>query len=53
MDSLYNKFVNYFKNILTSPQSRSKDEALNITINRDGYDTLVKQGRFFNNRCIG
>lgn len=53
MDSLYNKFLKYFKNILTGEQSGSKDEALNITLNSDGCDTLVKQGRFFNNRCIG
>lgn len=53
MDSLY-KVVKYFKTILAnSHESESKGDVLNIRINRNNCDTLVKQGRFFNNRCIG
>lgn len=52
MDSLYKKFLKYFKVIFgirsgmpifaTVPTV----DMLNINVGRDGYDTLVKQGIF-------
>lgn len=53
MDFLYNKLVKYFRNILNHEKRDSNDSNLNITFIRDGSDTLVKQGKFFNNRCAG
>lgn len=69
MASLYNKIMKCFRNFSDSCPSgnaycENKNKvvsgafefsrgSLNIAINRGNCDTLVKQGRFFNNKCIG
>ena len=60
MDSLYKMIVAYLKNVQRikfaySPiRIVSCDDVLNINVAKnDGYDTLVKQGRFFKNTRIG
>ena len=49
MASLYNKLMNYIKHVLHEGVSNTVDDKLNISFKYNEHDTLVKQGKFFDN----